>query len=109
MPTTSDLPSRGIAADEAAFIQSAASGQGTGEVADWKWTLMLFSHGFDWRQIMRIRRMQDEELAASLCLALRQGGELEPGWVSPTEDSERTPGQQRVWREMRRRTSAGVG
>ena len=76
---------------------------------DWQWTLMLFAKGFSWQQIMSIRRMGDEELAANLCQALRQGGELERGWVSPVDDTDRTPGQQRVWREMRRRTSAGVG
>ena len=78
------------------------------DVPDWKWTLLLFSKDFNWQQIMRIRRMKDDELAANLCLALRQGGELDRRWITPPADTERTAGQQRVWREMRRRTSAGV-
>jgi hypothetical protein len=80
-----------------------------GDLPDWTWTVMLFAKDFDWREIMKIRRMRDEELAASLCLALRQGQRLDRRWVAPDDGAVRTPGQQRVWREMRRRSSAGVG
>ncbi len=107
-PSSGALPGPASTEHQALNVTSGTVRDEAEENPDWKWTLTLFAHDFNWRQIMRIRRMQDEELAASLCLALRQGGEIDRRWLSLADDSERTPGQQRVWREMRRRTSAGV-
>lgn len=75
---------------------------------DWKWTILLFQQEHSWHQVMQIRRMKDEELAASLCVALRSGAAVPSGWLNPPGDDSRTSGQQRVVREIRRRTAAGV-
>lgn len=80
----------------------------SGEVSDWKWSLLLFEREHPWGEVMRIRRMSDGELAASLCEALRAGAEVKRRWLTPQEDGLRSAGQQRVVREIQRRSAAGV-
>jgi ATP-dependent DNA helicase RecQ len=76
---------------------------------DCSWTLKLFNHGYNWIEVMEIRRMSDIELAASLISALQQGESLQRHWLSPAgTESERSLGQQRVHRELQRRAAAGV-
>lgn len=77
-------------------------------VDDWCWTLRLLRESFTWSEIMAIRRMTDEELSGSLNEALKAGEKLEPGWLAPESGDQRTVGQQRLFRELRRRASAGV-
>ncbi|MBX3423441.1 MAG: RecQ family ATP-dependent DNA helicase [Pirellulaceae bacterium] len=79
-----------------------------GNTPDWQWTVQLFRAGWTWSAVQAIRRMNDEQLAASLCDSIRAGQRLERGWVSVADSDVRTPGQQRVLREMQRRASAGV-
>ncbi|RMF42415.1 MAG: RecQ family ATP-dependent DNA helicase [Planctomycetota bacterium] len=80
-----------------------------GETAsDFTWTIMLFRQGADWGQVRAIRRMSDDELAASLCDALAAGRALEAKWIACPQDQTPTPGQQRVLRELRRRRAAGL-
>ncbi len=74
---------------------------------DWFWTVELFRKGFDWESVSAIRKLSDLEVASSLCSALSDGAKLERAWLT-TADGERTPGQQRVVREIQRRTNAGV-
>jgi hypothetical protein len=58
---------------------------------------------------MAIRRMTDIELAGSLIAALQRGERIDRGWLAPTNPSgERSVGQQRVHRELQRRSAAGV-
>ncbi|MEZ6135893.1 MAG: RecQ family ATP-dependent DNA helicase [Pirellulaceae bacterium] len=76
--------------------------------ADWQWTLKLFQARHAWHEVCLIRRMSDEELATSLSLAIRAGGRIERSWLSPVGDGLRTSGQQRILRELQRRSSAGV-
>lgn len=106
-----DEPGRNRSADE-----QPTSGAGTAQTTqqetsqpDWRWTLALFKAGHPWGDVRRIRRMSDEELAASLNEALRGGATVERGWVSCDAQEGRSTGQQRVLREMRRRAAAGVG
>ena len=76
---------------------------------DWTWTVMLFSqHNLSWEEVMQVRQMDDEELSTSLCTALRGGAKLQRNWIS-SQQEELTRGQQRVVREMQRRSAAGVG
>lgn len=80
-----------------------------GVVEDWTWTVKLLSSGHDWSEVMSIRRMTDIELAGSLIAALQRGEGLQRDWLAPTDASgERTTGQQRVHRELQRRSAAGV-
>lgn len=74
---------------------------------DWFWTVELFRKGFDWESVSAIRKLSDLEVASSLCSALSDGAKLDRAWLT-TADGERTPGQQRVVREIQRRTNAGV-
>lgn len=76
---------------------------------DWRWSVMLFQLNRTWPEVLEIRRMTDDELSASLCNALLAGETIKTSWLSPVDDADiRTRGQQRVLREMRRRTAAGV-
>jgi ATP-dependent DNA helicase RecQ len=76
---------------------------------DWTWTIKLLNSGHDWSDVMTIRRMTDIELAGSLITALQQGERLDRGWLAPVDSKgERTVGQQRVHREIQRRSAAGV-
>lgn len=78
-------------------------------VEDWTWTVKLLNSGHDWWQVMAIRRMTDIEVAGSLIAALQKGESLDRGWLAPADSSgERSAGQQRVHRELQRRSAAGV-
>ncbi len=78
-------------------------------VEDWTWSVKLFTSGNDWNSVMAIRRMTDIELAGSLISALQQGERIDRGWLAaPDGGSDRTVGQQRVHRELQRRSAAGV-
>ncbi|GIW98572.1 MAG: helicase [Pirellulaceae bacterium] len=77
-------------------------------VSDFVWTLMLFRQGADWQQVQVIRRMSDEEVADSLCAALKAGKRLDAKWLRGAGGGNSTPGQQRVARELRRRLAAGL-
>ena len=81
----------------------------SGQKADWQWTLILFEQRHKWQDVMQLRRMRDEELAASLCDAVRAGATVAQGWLSSGEGSTaRTVGQRRVLREMQRRSADGI-
>jgi ATP-dependent DNA helicase RecQ len=73
---------------------------------DWGWTVQLFRSGFSWIDVIAIRRMTDIELAGSLILAIQKGEKIDRNWLSSS--SERSAGQQRVHRELQRRSAAGV-
>ncbi len=78
-------------------------------VEDWTWSVKLFTSGHDWNSVMAIRRMTDIELAGSLISALQQGERIDRGWLAaPDGGNDRTVGQQRVHRELQRRSAAGV-
>lgn len=78
------------------------------EADDFKWTLQLFSQEYNWQEVMRIRRMSDEELSASLTKALQAGAPIERSWLATQNDEPKSTGQSRVIREMQRRAAAGV-
>ena len=78
------------------------------EAADWNWSVRLLEQGYNWLEVTQIRRMTDEELASSLSTALRQGQSIESSWLLPVEGENRSAGQQKLFRELRRRASAGV-
>lgn len=75
---------------------------------DWHWTLELLRAGYDWNVVRAMRRMTDDQLSADCCEAIRCGAVIERSWLSPVNSDLRTPGQQRVIRELQRRASAGV-
>jgi len=78
-------------------------------VEDWTWSVKLLNSGHNWSDVMSIRRMTDIELAGSLIAALQQGERIDRGWLARVDSSgERTVGQQRVHRELQRRSAAGV-
>lgn len=85
----------------------AKSGQGENS-DDWLWTLKLFQQNHQWSEVAAIRRMNDEEVSASLSDALKGGQKVDPTWLAPEDGEQRTAGQQRLFRELRRRASAGV-
>ncbi|MEM8734213.1 MAG: ATP-dependent DNA helicase RecQ, partial [Planctomycetota bacterium] len=76
---------------------------------DWQWTLALFEQGLAWAEVMQVRQMEDEELSASLCSALRAGGKIQRAWIKPGPSASLSVGQQRVVRELQRRAAAGIG
>ncbi len=81
----------------------------SGVVEDWTWSLKLFQSGHDWNSVMSIRRMTDIEMAGSLIAAMQQGERIDRGWLAaPEGGNDRTVGQQRVHRELQRRSAAGV-
>ena len=82
--------------------------ESSSSLPDWHWTIELFRRGFDWEAIQAIRRLTDQEVAASLCGALAAGETIERGWLISAADGLRSVGQQRVVRELQRRSSAGV-
>lgn len=75
---------------------------------DWEWTLLLFGQNHSWQEVMQIRQMDDEEVSASLCSALRAGGKVARAWVGSAGDAPLSVGQQRVVREIQRRSAAGL-
>lgn len=77
-------------------------------VPDWHWSIELLKNQHSWHTVLLIRRMTDEQLSASICQAIRDGAQLDSSWLSSDHNQVRTPGQQRVVRELQRRKSAGV-
>lgn len=78
-------------------------------IEDWTWSVKLLGAGHDWNDVMSIRRMTDIELAGSLIAALQHGERVDRAWLAPADATgERTVGQQRVHRELQRRSAAGV-
>ena len=75
---------------------------------DWQWTLWLFSEGKTWNEVMEIRQMSDEEVSASLISALKAGGKVIRSWFSACESGSLSRGQQRIVRELQRRSAAGI-
>lgn len=107
-----EMPSRTQSANTNTTQDPRSSASGEARPAsrhqpDWFWTVELFRKGFDWESVSAIRKLSDLEVASSLCSALSDGAKLDRAWLT-TADGERTPGQQRVVREIQRRTNAGV-
>lgn len=75
---------------------------------DWTWTLLLFTRGHSWDEVMQIRQMDDEELSTSLCDALRGGGSVQRKWLAADSEQPLSVGRRRVVRELQRRSAAGV-
>lgn len=89
-----------------------SSGNSAGEssdsgVADWYWTLKLFSAGYVWEDVLRSRQMTDPQLCESLMTALKSGSPVRRAWISG-RGSELSLGQQRLIREIQRRNAAGI-
>jgi hypothetical protein len=79
---------------------------------DWLWTWQLFDDGYAWKQIMAIRRKDDLEVANDLQQALRNSKGVQRAWLvalGGEDGDESTLGQQRLLRELQRRSAAGVG
>ncbi len=74
--------------------------------ADWGWTLELFRSGYGWGDVLAIRRMTDIEVAGDLIQAIQNGQVVDRQWLATGVD--RSAGQQRVHRELQRRSAAGV-
>ncbi len=106
-PTPPSLPTEKVESGAAPAVEKHDSPAVI--VEDWTWSVKLFKSGFDWSDVMAIRRMTDIELAGSLITALQQGERIDRGWLAPVNSSgDRTVGQQRVHRELQRRSAAGV-
>ncbi len=73
---------------------------------DWQWTLGLFKAGHGWGEVASLRRMTDQELAASLSEAVRAGAPVERAWLAGDDQKPRTAGQQQVVQEIRRHAAA---
>lgn len=73
---------------------------------DWQWTLGSFKAGHAWQEVAALRRMSDQELAASLTQAVRAGATVERSWLASDAQRPRTPGQQQVVQEIRRQAAA---
>ncbi len=116
-PAPQSLPPPHIDAVSQSQASSAREGGTRGEAqpsgeqapSDWKWTVLVLASGHSWNDALAIRRMADEELAASLCEALRGGATVQRRWLTMEGGDElRSVGQQRVLRELQRRAAAGV-
>lgn len=80
-------------------------------VEDWFWTWQLFDDGYVWGQVMSIRRKDDLEVANDLQQALRHSKSIQRSWLAATPgapDGLPSIGQQRLLRELQRRSAAGV-
>lgn len=84
---------------------------------DWYWTWQLLVDGYAWSEVMAIRHKSDLEVAADLQQALRLNKTVQRAWLSATAsggntgdslDGHPTVGQQRLLRELQRRSAAGV-
>jgi hypothetical protein len=72
----------------------------------------LFVDGYVWTQVSAIRRKDDLEVANDLQQALRGGKSVQRAWLVPHSgqaDEQPSVGQQRLLRELQRRSAAGVG
>jgi hypothetical protein len=105
-------PSRPLLVDETATSPVSAS------TDDWYWTWQLLVDGYAWSEVMSIRRKSDLEVATDLQQALRQNKTVQRAWLSASVatagasgndlDTHPTVGQQRLLRELQRRSAAGV-
>lgn len=105
LATSSPGDSRPKPATAPAIVAQAATG-------DWVWSLQLLQDGYFWSDVMAIRRKSDLELARDLQEALKHGHSIQRAWLStanPNDALDPTVGQQRLQRELQRRTAAGVG
>lgn len=101
------------------FAEMSAPNGAAAAQDDWYWTWQLLVDGYAWSEVMAIRRKADLEVAADLQQALRQNKTVQRTWLSATSaaggavlgdslDSYPTVGQQRLLRELQRRSAAGV-
>lgn len=105
------------------LVEMPAVGGGIGQASspsastdDWYWTWQLLVDGYAWSEVMSIRRKADVEVAADLQQALRQNKTIQRAWLAANMpvgsgdglDSHPTVGQQRLLRELQRRSAAGV-
>lgn len=101
-------PSRPLLVDEPATSPASAS------TDDWYWTWQLLVDGYAWSEVMSIRRKSDLEVATDLQQALRQNKTVQRAWLAASAasgndlDTHPTVGQQRLLRELQRRSAAGV-
>lgn len=81
------------------------------EPEEWSWTWQLFIDGYTWTHVMAIRRKADLEIAGDLQIALKNGKNVQRAWLAAGQESSAGPtaGQQRLLRELQRRSAAGVG
>ncbi len=86
---------------------SASDAQPSPNAPDWALTMRLFEAGFTWDEAMATRRMTDAELCASLSAALSSGGKVLRSWLGTGSDG-LTIGQQKLVREIQRRSAAGL-
>ena len=85
---------------------------------DWYWTWQLLVDGYAWSEVISIRGKSDLEVAADLQQALRQNKTVQRAWLAASAsagastgdglDAHPTVGQQRLLRELQRRSAAGV-
>ncbi len=104
--TTGVVPAAQLEFDRSENAQSDSPQPAEGP--DWEWTLMLFSQGHGWAEVMAIRQMSDEDVGTSLVCALKAGRTVDSAWLRAGADLQETLGQIRVLRELRRRSAAGV-
>jgi ATP-dependent DNA helicase RecQ len=103
-----DKPVAGVPADHSSRPTESNLPSASQSMPDWHWSIELLRSQHDWETVRMIRRMTDEQLSTSVCDALRGGAELDPRWLAGKDEAPRTPGQQRVLRELQRRRAAGV-
>ncbi|GAB5403997.1 MAG: hypothetical protein Aurels2KO_22280 [Aureliella sp.] len=84
-----------------------AASQAPTQSPDWALTVRLFEAGFSWDEAMATRQMTDSELCASLSDALSNGGKVLRAWLG-TGSEGLTIGQQKLVREIQRRSAAGL-
>ncbi len=114
VPPTPHLKSSAAVISTTESVLPASTSEGSvkntsDKVTDWGWTVKLFNQGYNWTEVMEIRRLSDVELAASLINALQHSEPVLRHWLSPVGlELERSVGQQRVHRELQRRAAAGV-
>lgn len=92
--------------DQAAHRPAKEAGQ------DWLWTWQLLADGYSWGEVMAIRQKDDLEVANDLHQALRGGKSVQRAWLVAPGDGggdRVSVGQQRLLRELQRRSAAGVG
>lgn len=83
-----------------------ATSEGSDTAPDWKWSVKLLESGFTWTDVMTIRRMSDIDLARSMLAAIESGFVMPSAWLN--NEHGRTSGQQRLHRELQRRSAAGI-
>lgn len=74
---------------------------------DWNLTIRLFEAGFTWDEAMATRQMTDAQLCESLSAAISGGGKIVRAWLGTGRDG-LSIGQQKLVREIQRRSAAGL-